>query len=143
MQEVLAEKYGISTDVWSVTSYKELRREGLEAERWNFLHPDQSPRSCFVKDELAGQAGPFIASSDYMRLVPEQIAQWVPGQYIILGTDGFGRSDSREALRRHFEVDTEHVVYATLVGLLRDGKIDAAVVRQAVKDLNIDPSKLI
>ena len=141
-QEVLAEKYGIATDVWSVTSYKELRREGLEAERWNLLHPDQPARSCFVQDELAKEAGPFIASSDYMRLVPEQIAKWIPGQYIVLGTDGFGRSESREALRRHFEVDTEHVVYATLVGLVRDGKLDASVFKQAVQDLNIDPEKL-
>lgn len=141
-QEVLAEKYGVSTDVWSVTSYKELRREGLEAERWNLLHPDQPAKTCFVQDILAKEAGPFIASSDYMRLVPEQIAQWIPGRYIILGTDGFGRSDSREALRRHFEVDTEHVVYATLVSLLRDGKIDAGIVKQAAKDLNIDPEKL-
>ncbi len=141
-QEVLAEKYGISTDVWSITSYKELRREGLETERWNMLHPDQPEKTCFVQTELAQEAGPFIASSDYMRLVPEQIAQWIPGRYIVLGTDGFGRSDSREALRRHFEVDTEHVVYATLVGLLRDGKIDAAVVKQATQDLKIDPEKL-
>jgi pyruvate dehydrogenase E1 component len=141
-QEVLAEKYGVATDVWSITSYKELRREGLEAERWNLLHPDQPAKSCFVQDELAKEAGPFIASSDYMRLVPEMIAKWVPGQYVILGTDGFGRSDSRESLRRHFEIDTEHVVYATLVGLLRDGKIGAEVVKQAIVDLKINPEKL-
>jgi pyruvate dehydrogenase E1 component len=141
-QEVLAEKYGVSNDVWSVTSYKELRRDGLEAERWNLLHAEQPAKTCFVQNTLAKEAGPFIASSDYMRLVPEQIAQWIPGRYIVLGTDGFGRSDSREALRRHFEVDTEHVVYATLVGLLRDGKIDASIVKQAAKDLKIDPDKL-
>lgn len=141
-QEILAEKYGVSTDVWSVTSYKELRREGLEAERWNLLHPDQPAKTCFVQDVLSKEAGPFIASSDYMRLVPEQIAKWVPGQYMILGTDGFGRSDSRESLRRHFEIDTEHVVYATLVGLLRDGKIDGGIVKQAMSDLKINPEKL-
>jgi pyruvate dehydrogenase E1 component len=141
-QEILAEKYGISTDVWSVTSYKELRREGLEVDRWNLLHPDRPAKSCFVQDELANEPGPFIASSDYMRLVPEQIAKWIPGQYIVLGTDGFGRSDSRESLRRHFEIDTELVVYAALVGLLRDGKINSEIVKQAMIDLKIDPEKL-
>ena len=141
-QTMLADKYGVATDVWSVTSYKELRREGLDAERWNLLHPEDEPRSCFVKDTLADLPGPFIAATDFMRQVPEQISQWVPGTYTVLGTDGFGRSESREALRRHFEVDTPHIVYATLVSLFREGKLDKKILKQAMKDLNIDGEKL-
>jgi pyruvate dehydrogenase E1 component len=141
-QDILAEKYGIASDVWSVTSYTELRREGLDVDRWNMLHPTETPRQAFVAQQLAGQAGPFVASSDYMKLVAEQIAPWVPGEYLVLGTDGFGRSESREDLRRHFEVDAAHVVFATLGALLREGKIDKQVVEQARGDLGIDPEKL-
>jgi pyruvate dehydrogenase E1 component len=141
-QEILAEKYGIASDVWSVTSYTELRREGLDVDRWNMLHPAETPRQSFVAQQLAGQAGPFIASSDYMKLVGEQIAPWVPGDYRVLGTDGFGRSESREDLRRHFEVDAPHVVFATLGALVKAGKLDRKVIPQAIEDLKIDPEKL-
>ena len=140
-QKILAEDYGVSTDVWSVTSYKELRREGLETERWNVLHPQDKPKQCYVEKVLAGAKGPFIAASDYMKIVPEQIARWVPGRLVTLGTDGFGRSASREALRRHFEIDAAHIVFATLSTLHRDGEIDKKVIQKAVKALNIDPEK--
>ncbi|MGE5194263.1 MAG: transketolase-like TK C-terminal-containing protein, partial [Deltaproteobacteria bacterium] len=121
------------------TSYKELRREALEVERWNLLHPTEKPRTCYVEKMLAGCDGPFVAASDYMRLVPEQIAKWVPGRLVTLGTDGFGRSDGREELRRHFEVDAAHVVFAALSTLARHGEIDKKTIQKAVKSLGIDP----
>jgi pyruvate dehydrogenase E1 component len=138
-QQVLADEYKIATDVWSVTSYKELRREALEIERWNLLHPTEKPRTSYVERMLAGCEGPFVAASDYMRLVPEQIARWVPGGLVTLGTDGFGRSDSREELRRHFEIDAPHIVFATLSTLSRQGEIDKKTIQKAVKSLGIDP----
>src|SRR5262249_18116747 len=108
-QELLAKDFGIVSDVWSATSYKELRRDALEAERWGFLHPDQAPRKSYVEQVLSkeGANDVYIAASDYMRAVPEMIARWVPGGLFPLGTDGFGRSETRAALRRHFEVDAE------------------------------------
>jgi pyruvate dehydrogenase E1 component len=141
-QDILAEKYGVATDVWSVTSYKELRRDALEAERWNLLNTGETPRVPYVQQALSGVSGPFIATSDYMRLVSEQIAPWIPGRYVVLGTDGFGRSESRETLRRHFEIDAPHTAYAALVALYRDGKIGLDVVRRARKELDIDPGKI-
>ena len=99
-QQLLAEKYDISSDVWSVTSYKELRRGAQSAERWNFLHPGKKPRKSYLEKTLKGEKGPFLAASDYVQAVPELIARWVPGGLTVLGTDGFGRSDTREALRR-------------------------------------------
>ena len=141
-QEILATEYGIASDAWSVTSYKELRREALEVERWNLLHPTEKPKTCYVQDALAGAKGPFIAVSDNMHLVAEQIGKWVPGEYITLGTDGFGRSESREALRRHFEIDTPHIVFAALSALSRDGQVDKKVLQKAVKSLGIDPEKI-
>ena len=140
-QEVLAERYEISSDVWSVTSYKELRRDALDAERWNRLHPDGKQRSCYLWKTLEGIDGPFVAVSDYMRLVAEQIAPWMPGPYFTLGTDGFGRSDTREALRRHFEIDAESVVVASLSALVEGGQLDDGVVATAVRDLGVDPDK--
>jgi pyruvate dehydrogenase E1 component len=141
-QEILADEYKIASDVWSVTSYKELRREALQVERWNLLHPAEKPRMGYVEKMLAGCAGPFVAASDYMRLVPEQIAKWVPGRLVTLGTDGFGRSDGREELRRHFEVDAPHIVFATLSTLARQGEIDKKTVQKAVKSLGIDTEKI-
>jgi len=137
-QEILAKKYAIASDVWSVTSYKELRREGLEVERWNLLHPDQPPRTCYVEQMLGKTSGPIVAASDYMRLVPEQISKWLPTPLVALGTDGFGRSETREALRRHFEVDAEHIVFATLSTLARDGKVDKKTLQKAIKALDIN-----
>lgn len=140
-QELLA-KYKIASDAWSVTSYKELRREALEVERWNLLHPTQKAKTCYVEDQLADCDGPVIAASDYMHMVPEQIAKWVPGRLVTLGTDGFGRSDSREELRRHFEVDAQHIAFAAISTLARDGKVDKKTVSKAAKDLEIDSDKL-
>jgi pyruvate dehydrogenase E1 component len=141
-QQILADDYQIASDAWSVTSYKELRREGLEVERWNLLHPTESPRKCFVEQNLAGTTGPYVAASDNMRLVAEQIAKWIPGKFVTLGTDGFGRSESREALRNHFEIDAPHIVFATLSTLFRDGKISADVIAGAARKLEIDSEKV-
>ena len=140
-QEILAEKYGVSADVWSATSYKNLRNEALLAERWNLLHPLETPKKPHVQKILEKETGPFIAVSDYMKIVPDQIAKWVPGGLTTLGTDGFGRSDTRPRLRRFFEIDAEFVVVATLSSLAQRGEIDRKVVAQAIKDLKIDPEK--
>jgi pyruvate dehydrogenase E1 component len=141
-QEILADKYKIASDAWSVTSYKELRREALEVERWNLLHPTQKPRTCYVEEMLGESDGPFVAASDYMHLVPEQIARWVPGRLVTLGTDGFGRSDTREGLRRHFEIDAAHIAFATLSTLARDGKISKQTIQKATKSLDIDSEQV-
>jgi pyruvate dehydrogenase E1 component len=140
-QDILAERYDVSADVWSATSYKNLRNEALLVERWNRLHPAQPPKKPYVRQLLENESGPFIAVSDYMKIVPDQIAQWVPGGLTTLGTDGFGRSDTRARLRRFFEVDAECTVLATLHALAQRGEMKPAVVARAIKDLNIDPEK--
>jgi pyruvate dehydrogenase E1 component len=140
-QEILADRYHVAADVWSVTSYKELRREALDVERWNMLHPSQPPRKSYVEELLAKEEGVFIAATDYMKSVPEMIARWVPGGLLALGTDGFGRSENRSALRRFFEVDAESIVLAALSELSKRGKIKAQMVQQAISDLGIDPEK--
>jgi pyruvate dehydrogenase E1 component len=140
-QSILAEKYQISSDVWSITSYTELRREAQECKRWNMLHPTQPPRVSYVERALEGVDGPCVASSDNVRAIPEQIMQWVPGGLFALGTDGLGRSESRGALRRHFEVDAECITLATLYQLKKQGKCDGQCVANAVKELGIDPEK--
>ncbi|HEY2769036.1 MAG TPA: pyruvate dehydrogenase (acetyl-transferring), homodimeric type [Solirubrobacteraceae bacterium] len=138
--ELLAADFGVVADVWSVTSFTELRREGLEVERWNMLHPEASePRTAYVAQQLSADAGPVVASSDYIRAFADQIRQWVPGPYRVLGTDGFGRSDFRSALRRFFEVDRHYVAVAALKELADAGKIDAARVREAIERYEIDP----
>ncbi len=141
-QKILAEKYGIEADVWSVTSYNELKREAQAAARWNRLHPTDTPRVSFLEKQLKGIKGPIIASSDNVQLVAEQIRPYVSSQYLVLGTDGFGRSESRSALRRHFEIDAECVAYSTLVALSKEGKFDVKKLPQALKDLGIDPDKV-
>jgi pyruvate dehydrogenase E1 component len=140
-QEILAERYGVAADVWSATSYKELRREALEAERWNMLHPQEPPRQPYVAALFAGDDAPIIAVSDFMKAVPDQIARWLPGRLFSLGTDGFGRSETREALRRFFEVDAECVVVATLHNLARRGAVSAKLAQQAIGDLGVDAEK--
>lgn len=140
-QTILAEKYNVSSKVWSVTSYNELRRDAQDCERWNMLHADQTPRKSYIEQVLEGEQGPVIAASDYVRAVPEQLLPWVKNGMYVLGTDGFGRSETREALRRFFEVDSQCIVVATLYKLAQDGKIDRKVAAQAVKDLGIDPDK--
>jgi pyruvate dehydrogenase E1 component len=141
-QDILSEKYGVASDVWSATSYKELRRDALEADRWNLLHPDQEPRKPYVVQLFEGDDWPIVAVSDYMKLVPDMISRWLPGRLFPLGTDGFGRSDTREALRRFFEVDAECVVIAVLWQLAQRGKVDREVVKRAIDELGVDPSKL-
>jgi pyruvate dehydrogenase E1 component len=140
-QEILADRYNVSADVWSVTSYKQLRTDALRVRRWNMLHPTSAPRRSYVESAFDGQPGPFVAVSDYMKIVPDQIAPWVPGGLMTLGTDGFGRSDTRENLRRFFEVDTESTVVATLYALAEKGEVERQVVAQAIQDLGIDPEK--
>ncbi|MCY2973737.1 MAG: pyruvate dehydrogenase (acetyl-transferring), homodimeric type [Planctomycetota bacterium] len=140
-QQILADKYKIASDVWSVTSYTQLRRDAQDCERWNMLHPDQPPRQSYIEKTLAGVQGPFIASSDYVRAVPEQLIRYIPGDYFVLGTDGFGRSESRENLRRHFEVDAASVVIATLYRLLAARMVDVHEVKQAIQDLGYNPDK--
>ena len=140
-QQILEEKYGVAADVWSVTSYKQLYRDGNDCDRWNMLHPGQTPRVPFVSQALKDAPGVLVAASDYMKVLPESIAQWLPRPLMALGTDGFGRSESRVALRDFFEVDAKHIVLATLTALLRDKQIKLDVLQKAVKDLGINPEK--
>ncbi|HJQ81695.1 MAG TPA: pyruvate dehydrogenase (acetyl-transferring), homodimeric type [Lacipirellulaceae bacterium] len=140
-QALLADKYKISSDVWSVTSYTELRRDAQEAERWNMLHPEEPPRVPYVAEMLAGTVGPYVAASDHVRTLAEQIDPWIPGGLFALGTDGMGRSESRSALRRHFEVDAESITIAALYQLKKQGKCDGQCVAKAVKELGINPDK--
>ncbi|MBI5710486.1 MAG: pyruvate dehydrogenase (acetyl-transferring), homodimeric type [Candidatus Eisenbacteria bacterium] len=140
-QAMLAEKYGVAADVWSVTSYQQLRHEALAAERWNRLHPAGSQRVSYVTRQLEGRPGPVVAVTDFMKAVPDMVARWVPRSFTPLGTDGFGRSDTRESLRRFFEVDAEHVVVATLLALEREGQVPAGTVAQAIREFGLDPEK--
>jgi pyruvate dehydrogenase E1 component len=140
-QELLAERFGVAADVWSVTSYKELRRDALACERWSLLHPGEERRRSYIERLLAEEEGVFVAVSDYMKSVPEMIDRWVPGGLYPLGTDGFGRSESRAALRRFFEVDAECVALAALTQLMRRGELKPADVQRAIKELGIDPAK--
>ncbi|MBM3783747.1 MAG: pyruvate dehydrogenase (acetyl-transferring), homodimeric type [Acidobacteria bacterium] len=140
-QTILAEKYGVASDVYSATSYNELRRDCLETERWNRLHPAAGARTSNLDRILAGTSQPIIAASDYMKIVPDQIAPWLPGRMVTLGTDGFGRSDNRQHLRKHFEVDAAAIAAAALSRLARDGKFDAARASAAVVELGLDPDR--
>jgi pyruvate dehydrogenase E1 component len=141
-QEILAERFGVAADVWSATSYKELRRDALAADRWNLLHPDQEPRKPYVVQLFEGDDRPIVAVTDYMKLVPDMISRWLPGRLLPLGTDGFGRSDTRDALRRFFEVDAEFVVVAALWQLAQRGAVDRCQVKRAIDELGVDPAKL-
>jgi len=141
-QSILAEKYGVSADVWSATNYKSLRSDALQCDRWNMLHPTEPERTPYVIGLLENEKGPVIAVSDNMKAVPGQISEWIPGGMTILGTDGFGRSGTREQLRRFFEVDAECTVVATLWALAKIGEIDRKLVHQAIIDLDVDPEKL-
>jgi len=138
-QTILAERYGVSADVWSATSYKLLRMDALRAQRWNMLHPTEPARKSYLETLLAGEQGAFVAVSDNIRTVADQIAPWVPGGLFTLGTDGFGRSDTRARLRRFFGVDVESTVIGTLYALAQKGQIDRKVVAQAIQDLGVDP----
>jgi pyruvate dehydrogenase E1 component len=137
--EILRDRYQVMADVWSATSYNLLRRDCLETDRWNMLHPDQPKRQSYLSQVLANRPGPFVAASDFMKAVPDQIAKWVPGALLTLGTDGFGRSEDRASLRQHFEVDAEHVAVAALYALAEKGDVERKLVEQAIRDLEIDP----
>src|SRR5216683_2157895 len=141
-QQILEEKYGVATDVWSVTSYKELYRNANDCERWNMLHPGETPRVAYVTQQLKDTEGVLVAASDYMKVLPESLAKWVPGQLVSLGTDGFGRSENRAALRDFFEVDAKHIVLATLGALVRENKVSLDLVKQAIRDLGINAEKI-
>ncbi len=140
-QQILAEKYGVASDVWSVTSYTQLRREAADCQRWNMLHPTEEPRVSYLEKCLSGVKGPFISASDYVRALGEQLTQWIPGDYYVLGTDGMGRSETRTALRRHFEVDAESITIATLYRLSKQGVFQPQDVAQAIQDLGYNPEK--
>jgi pyruvate dehydrogenase E1 component len=140
-QQILEEKYGVGTDVWSVTSYVNLYRDGHAIERWNRLHPGEAPRVPYVTEATKDAPGVFVAASDYLKVLPDSIDRWLPKRLHALGTDGFGRSDSRAALRNFFEVDSRFIVLAALHALMQDGQVDAKAVRQAIADLGIETEK--
>ena len=139
--EILDQDFGISADIWSVTSFNELRREALDVTRWNMLHPSEPARLSYVANCLKDCTGPVVAATDYMKIFADQIREFVPGRYKVLGTDGFGRSDTREKLRQFFEVDRYYVTIATLQALAEDGKISTEIVAQAIRKFGIDPDK--
>ena len=137
-QQILEDEYGLAADVWSVTSYKQLHQDGVDTERWNLLHVDEAPRRPYVSQCLDGEDGAFVAASDYVKALPDSVARWFPRPPVALGTDGFGRSESRPALRHFFEVDAETIAYAALAELARQGQMEASVVRKAGEALGID-----
>jgi pyruvate dehydrogenase E1 component len=143
-QAMLAEKYGVQSNVWSVTSYNELRRDGLAVERWNRLHPAEKARQPYIVTALndAKAEGPIIAASDFMKSVPDQLAPWLGTRLVTLGTDGFGRSDNRQHLRRHFEINAESITAAALSRLARDGKFDPQRAQKALQELGVDSEKV-
>ncbi len=141
-QQLLEEKFGVAADVWSVTSYTELRRDALDVDRWNMLHPGDAPRVPYITQQLGSLQGPIIAASDYLKAMPDMVAKWVPGGITSLGTDGFGRSETRDVLRDHFEVDKRWIAVAALGALARQGKIGVGTVTAAMKELGIDPEKV-
>jgi pyruvate dehydrogenase E1 component len=137
-QEILADKYNVQADVWSITSYTEVRREALAVERWNRLHPTEAEKKSYLATLLEGAKGPIIAASDYMKSLPDGLSPWLGSRLVTLGTDGFGRSDNRAHLRRHFEVSAEAIVGATLSRLARDGQFGAQDAQKALSDLGLD-----
>jgi pyruvate dehydrogenase E1 component len=136
--DLLESDFGVKADVWSATSFTELRRDGMEAERWNRLHPGEPAKVPYITKALENAAGPIIAVSDFMKAVPDAISRWVKPPFLPLGTDGFGRSDTREALRRHFETDAPHIVVAVLSSLCQQGLVPPGIVRQAIQEFGID-----
>jgi pyruvate dehydrogenase E1 component len=141
-QQMLAERYDVAADVWSATSFQQLRNEALDVDRWNRLHPDAEQRVAYVRECLGPSVGPIVAATDYMKAVPDMVARWIDRPYTVLGTDGFGRSDTREALRTHFEVNAEHIAYAALHGLCLDGASTPDELKRAIADLGIDPERV-
>jgi pyruvate dehydrogenase E1 component len=141
-QELLATRWGVSADTWAVTSWNRLRNDALEAERWNRLHPSGQPRRPLVTEALGAGPHPVVAITDYMRAVPDQVSRFIDRPYNSLGTDGFGRSDARAALREHFEVDAAHLALAVLSELAGSGQLETSVVESAITDLGLDPSRV-
>jgi pyruvate dehydrogenase E1 component len=136
-QQLLASEWGVAADVWSATSWNELRRDAVECEAYNLAHPDAEPRVPFVTQQLADAPGPVVAVSDWMRAVPDLISRWVPGDWTSLGTDGFGHSDTRPALRRHFHVDAQSIVVAVLQALARRGEYKAEAATEATRNYGL------
>jgi pyruvate dehydrogenase E1 component len=141
-QKVLAEKYNVAADVWSVTSYKELHYDAMEMQRRNMFHPDKKEKESYITSALKGTSGPIIAASDYVRALPESIAKWLPQPLFSLGTDGFGRSDGRRHLRDFFEVDDRYITFAALYMLFKESKVDIKILKKAIKELEIDSEKI-
>ncbi len=139
--DLLKKDFGVTADIWSVTSFNELRREGLSTHRWNLLHPEETPRQSYVEECLEGARGPVIAATDYMKTYSDQIREFVPGTYEVLGTDGFGRSDTRARLRKFFEVDRHYIAVSALSALVKDNVIEAGQVAKAIEMYDIDPDK--
>jgi pyruvate dehydrogenase E1 component len=140
-QALLENDYGVAADVWSVTSYKNLYWDATDTERWNFLHPDREPKLSYLQQQLVDEKGVFITASDYLKALPGSIAKWLPGTTILLGTDGYGRSDTRDCLRDFFEVDARHIAYAALGALAREKRLKMSLVKKARKQLDIDTEK--
>ena len=139
--DILRDEFNIESDIWSATSFNELARDGQNVKRHNMLHPEAEAQQSWVEKQLAGRQGPVIAASDYMSQFANQIREFVPGTFITLGTDGFGRSDTREQLRKFFEIDRYFIVIAALYGLVQDGELEASVVSEAIKKFDIDPER--
>ena len=138
-RDLLRDRFGVQAEVWSATSYSELRREALVIERWNRRHPDTTPRKAWLQEQLEGDRAPIVAASDWMTAMPDLIAPWIDVPYLVLGTDGFGLSDTREALRAFFSVDAAHIAAAAMVALSRNGDRSASDAAAAIKELGIDP----
>ena len=139
--ELLEQDFGIKSNIWSVTSFNELRRDGLECSRWNMLHPTAEPRECYLSRRLGEHEGPCIAATDYVRAYAGQIREYVPNNYKVLGTDGFGRSDSRQKLREYFEVNRHYVTVAALNELAKTGVVTREAVAEAIEKYSIDAEK--
>jgi pyruvate dehydrogenase E1 component len=137
--EILESDWGVSADVYSATSFTELRRDGIKAERWNRLHPEAEQQTPYITELISGHEGPVVAATDYMMSYADQIRAFLPNRYVVLGTDGFGRSDTREALRAFFEVDHRHVVVAALKALVDEGTLEAKKVSKAIESFEVDP----
>jgi pyruvate dehydrogenase E1 component len=140
-QEILEKNYNLSVDVWSVTSYKCLYTDAIECERWNRLHPNETPRVPYVAQCLEGEQGVLVAATDYLKVLPAMVSRWMPRRLATLGTDGFGRSEGRESLREFFEVDARFIALTALHELAQDGLVGEATVQNAIKELGINPDK--
>jgi pyruvate dehydrogenase E1 component len=139
--ELLEKEFNVAADIWSVTSFNELRRDAQDVERWNMLHPMEKPRTSYLQQVMSGHAGPVVAATDYVRSYASQIRAYIDGRYKVLGTDGFGRSDLRAQLRRFFEVNRYYIVVAALTGLMEDGEVEPSLVDEAIAKYRIDPEK--